>query len=231
MHQTGKTKTYALDIETVSQGKRAKDYVDKKRFTAPSNYKNADSIAKNIQEQKDAANKKHGLSWITGKVVSVALCDVFGDDEDIVIYGIDEVEILMKLAPYMEGQKLIGKTSFMFDFPFLVGRYMANGLTVPHSLKLKGSLYDVDTFFGWSAASSQRGSLDGYAHGIGYKSKPMHGSAVQGLYDTILMAMAEDDQAAVAAGWKELSDYNLHDTLATKQLALAYYGKEGMAWS
>jgi len=228
MHNERTFKTYSVDIETVSQGKRAVDYTNGKYYKPASNIKDPEKIKANIQKQKDAANDKHGLHWTLGKIVSVCFVDVFGDDKDVVLYGFDEIEILTKATEFLCGAKIIGKTSENFDWPFMIGRYMANGLTVPLSLKSRGLMYDVDKIFGWSSASGQRGRLDDYAHGIGFKSKPMQGSQVQKLYDTILLAKMEGDKVAEEAGWKELTDYNLHDGHVVKALCLAYYGKEGM---
>jgi len=219
--------TYSIDIETVSQGKRANEYTDQKKYKL-GNVKDPEKIKEALQKKKDEERNKHGLSWVTGKICSIAIVDIFGDKETQCFYGADESEILLKASEYMSGQKLIGKTSQLFDFPFLVGRYIANGLTVPMSLKSKGLLYDIDNIFGWSSQSNQRGTLDSYAHGINYKQKPMHGSAVQGLYDTILDASMKGDDVAVKAGWQQLRDYNIHDCMIVKALALAYYGEGGM---
>ena len=227
MHNERGVKTYSVDIETVSQGKRAIDYTDGKTYKL-GNVKDPVKVEAALQKKKDEERGKHGLSWITGKICSICFIDVFGNDEDKVFYGFDEEEILEKSAEFMDGSKLIGKSSEGFDFPFLVGRYMANGVRIPMSLKTKGLLYDVDKMFGWSSSSGQRGTLDGYAHGIGFKSKPMHGSQVQKLYDSILEAKMSKDKVAEDAGWKQLADYNVHDGKVVKALALAYYGKEGI---
>lgn len=228
MHETGETKTYAIDIETVSQGKRANDYTDNKKYKAPSNFKDELKIEANIEAQRKSARGKHGLHWVTGKVLSVALVDVYGSDKPICIKGVDEALVLEGLRPYMQNNRLIGKTSKNFDFPFLIGRYMANGGGVPRTLRTKNMLFDVDDFFGYSAASLQRGKLDDYAHGIGYKEKPMNGSAVQALYDSILNAKMEHDKVAEAALWAQLEEYNIHDCEVVKQMTLAYYGVEGV---
>jgi len=227
MHETGKTKTYAIDIETVSQGKRAIKYTDAKHYSAPSNYKDQEKIDANIEGQREKARGKHGLHWVTGKVFSVALVDVYGGDEPVFFSGLEESTVLEALRPYLQGNRLIGKTSKMFDFPFLIGRYMANGGGVPRALRTKNMLYDVDDFFGYSASSLQRTSLDAYAHGIGYKSKPMNGSAVQSLYNSILDAKIQKDETAEAVLWTQLKEYNIHDCEVVKQMTLAYYGAEG----
>ena len=59
MHYERQGKTYAVDIETVSQGKRANDYTDGKEYKAPSNYKNEEKIKDYIAEAKQKARTKH----------------------------------------------------------------------------------------------------------------------------------------------------------------------------
>jgi predicted PolB exonuclease-like 3'-5' exonuclease len=228
MHQARQNKTYAVDIETVSQGKRANDYTDNKEYKAPSNYKDQAKIEAKVEEQRQAARGKHGLHWFTGKVCSISFVDVFGNDEPVSFYGFDESEILLNAIQYMEGSKLVGMNSKNFDFPFLVGRYMANGLKVPTTLKQRTFQYDVNEFFGWSNASGQRGSLNDYAQGIGYKEKPLTGNKVQGIYDTALDAHMKGDDVALKAAWKQIVDYNVHDCEVVKSLARAYYGSEGL---
>ena len=219
-------KLYALDIETVSQGKRAIDYTNNDKYKAPVNIKDPAKIAANIELQKAKASTKHGLYWWTGKVVSIAIVDVFGDEEDQVFYGHNEEEILRATCCALKGNcKVIGMTSKNFDFPFLVGRFMANLLSVPPVLKRRYSALDVNDFFGISASSGQRGKLDNYAHGIVYAGKPdnMDGSKVQSLYDTIVQAEMDKDDVAVKAGWMQLRKYNLHDSNVVKAIATLYY--------
>lgn len=219
-------KLYAVDIETVSQGKRALDYSNSVKYKAPANIKDPIKIEANIEKQKATASTKHGLSWWTGKIISIAIVDVFGDEEDRVFYGHNEQEILWAAADVLTGHcKIIGMTSDNFDFPFLVGRYMANMLRVPAVLKRKYATLDVNKFFGYHASSGQRGKLNDYAHGIAYADKPdnLDGSKMQGLYDTIMQAEMDKDSVAAKAGWMQIKRYNLHDSNVVKALATLYY--------
>ncbi len=229
MHHERQGKTYAYDIETVSQGKRASDYTNNGvEYKAPSNYKDPEKIEKNIKEQKEKAKGGHGLKWWTGKVCSIAFVEIYGDDRQV-FYGFDEAEVLLKATELLNhGSKIVGMSSEGFDAPFLVGRYMANGLMIPRSLKIKACQYDVNKFFGFSASSGQRGKLNDYAHGIGFKEKPLSGNKVQGIYDTALDAKMQGDELAEAGAWKQITEYNLHDCDAVKALTRAYYGSEGI---
>ena len=219
---------YAIDIETVSQGKRAIDYTGQLELKAPSNYKDEEKIAAYVEKEKVKLQSKHGLHWWTGKVISVAIVDVFGNNEDQVFMGHDETKILKELNGVIGTGyvKLISMRGQTFDYPFLVGRFMANYIQIPRVFKTgRFGLLDVENFFGFSSASGQRGKLDDYAHGIGFAGKPgeLDGSKVQGLYDTIMAADMEDDRLTAVAAWKQLEKYNLHDAQVVKALANLYY--------
>lgn len=217
---------YAIDIETVSQGKVAKDFTDQQPY-ALGNVKDPVKVEAKLKEKKGEAAKKHGLSWWLGKVCSVAMIDLHAKDS-IVIAGYDEKEILTSLqVPLNSGAvKLIGKNSQTFDFPFLVGRYMANDLEVPRVLKKRGSCLDVENFFGYSSASGQRSKLSNYAHGLGMAGKTMHGSMVQDLYSMAVLAKMEGKTKEEEATWKKITEYNLQDSEIVKQMALKYYGQD-----
>lgn len=219
-------KLFAVDIETVSQGGRADNYTNEKDYKAPSNYKDEEKIQAYIKAEKNKARSKHGLSWWTGKIVSVAVVDVFGDAPDAVYYGHNEQDILVKLAEHLKGNvKIIGMCSAGFDFPYLVGRYMGNMMRVPSVLKRRYATLDVNNFFGYSSQSGQRGKLNDYAHGIAYADKPdnLDGSKVQEMYNTIVKADMDGDKLASTATWKQLERYNLHDANVVKALANLYY--------
>jgi len=228
MHQQQTNKTYAVDVETVSQGKRAIEYTNGKDYKL-GNVKDPKKIEAKLLEKKEEARQKHGLNWWTGKIISIGFVDVFGNDPDVCFYGYDEFEILTKAYDFLNGSKLIAKSGITFDYPFLVGRFMANDFAkIPFSLRTRSLQYDVDNFFGWSSASGQRGSLSDYSQGIGFKEKPLTGNMVQGIYDTAVDAKMQNDSVAEKAAWKEITDYNLHDCKAVKAIARAYYGNEGI---
>ena len=223
MRREGSPTTYALDIETVSQGLRANEYTDNKKYKL-GNVKVKEKVDATLKKKQEEARTKHGLHWVTGKVCSVALADIYSDKK-IVLYGYDEVEILTRLAEHLDGNKLIGKTFELFDAPFLVGRYMANNLPVPRSIKSESKLiYDVDKYFGFSASRSQGGALSAYAHGLGIAGKTASGNMVQGMYDTALDAKMNMDEVAEKAAWKELIDYNIADAMIVREMVRRYEG-------
>jgi len=106
MHREQQAKTYAVDIETVSQGKRAIDYTDAQEYKL-GNVKDPEKIKAKLEEKRSEARKKHALLWWLGKVVSIAFVDVYGNDPDVVFYGDSEAEILTKAYEYLKrsGQK------------------------------------------------------------------------------------------------------------------------------
>lgn len=222
MSTYNEVKLYAIDIETVSQGKIANDFTDK-TATVAKNIKDPEKIAARLITAKDDLRGKHGLSWWTGKIISISIVEVFGDYKEV-FCGHDEADILNKTMAVIGQSKLIGKTSINFDFPFIIGRLMALNIEIPMCFKNRNSLYDVDNFFGFSAASGQRSKLDFYAHGLAIKMKPMHGSQIQGKYDEIMaMQMGGDNEGPIRI-WKEIADYNLHDSEVVANMARRYYG-------
>jgi hypothetical protein len=234
VHREQQAKTYAVDIETVSQGKRAIDYTDAQEYKL-GNVKDPEKIKAKLEEKRSEARKKHALYWWLGRVVSIAFVDVYGDDPDVVFYGDSEAEILTKAYEYLNGPKLVGCYSDGFDYDYLRGRYMANiaektiDVGIPHSIRYESRFqqFDVNKIFGWSSQSSQRGKLNDYAHGLGLPLKPMTGESVAGLYETIIGAVLEGDKLTEDAAWKQLADYNLHDSRVTAAIARLYW-PEGM---
>lgn len=220
-----KTKVYSIDIETFTLGKEANEYTDSKSYKL-GNVKAADKVEAALALKRSEARRKHALSWWTGKIISVAVVDVFGDEPDECYAGHDEAEVLKELAVKLSKPcKLVGKSSDMFDYGFIKGRYMANRLNIPSVFKQANNLYDCDKFLSWSSQSSQRGSLSDYAFGIGAKEKPMKGSDVHDLYSRIMLTEASDVIEA-AKLWEELIDYNINDAVIVAELTRLYAGTD-----
>ena len=221
-----KVKIYSIDIETFTQGKRANEYTDNKTYKL-GNVKDPDKIEAALAKKKEEARRTHALHWWTGKIISIALVDVLGDEPEVCFSGHDEKLLLHELAMYLNKPcKLIGKSSEMFDFRFIIGRYMALDVEIPRVFKQNSKLFDVDKFFGYSAQSSQRGSLAVYAHGLGLDGKTMSGSDVHGLYERIMMTEPVD-KIAGAKLWDELVEYNLQDARIVAEMARRYIGNDG----
>jgi len=215
---------YAIDIETVSQGKISNEFTDK-TATVAKNIKDPEKIAARLKLSREELRNKHGLSWWTGKIISISIVSVFGPTKEV-FCGHDEVDILNKTIAIIGRAKVIGKTSINFDFPFMIGRLMALNIEVPPCLKNRNSMFDVDNFFGFSSASQQRSKLDFYAHGLAIKNKPMHGSQIQGKYNEIMAMQMGGDNMGPIKIWKEIADYNLHDSEVVANMARRYYGEE-----
>jgi hypothetical protein len=220
-----KTKTYSIDIETFTLGKEANEYTDSKSYKL-GNVKDPMKIEAALVQKRSDARRKHALSWWTGKIISVAVVDVFGDESDECYAGHAEAEVLKELANKLAKPcKLVGKSSDMFDYGFIKGRYMANRLNIPAVFKQPHNLYDCDKFLSWSSQSSQRGSLSDYAHGIGAKEKPMKGSDVHDLYSRIMIAEGTD-AIETAKLWDELIAYNINDSVIVAELTRLYAGTD-----
>ena len=204
----------AVDIETVTQGQKAKEYTDLEKIKAPSNYKSEEAIKKYIDAEREKKGMKHALSWHTGKVLSVAWEDVKTGEQGF-FWSLEEVEVLNKIVEMWSGCNLIGKSALDFDFPFLRGRYIANKMPIPAVLKDRNRMYDCDDFLSWSKSCGQRGKLDAYAHAMGMELKSMDGSHVGTLYDRIVL---ENDQKAI----DELEEYNIYDAAIVAEMTRRY---------
>ena len=222
-------KVFSIDIETFTLGKKANEYTNDKSYRL-GNVKDPDKVKAALAKKKEEAARKHALSWWTGKIVSVAVVDVYSNSGDEVCFaGHDEASVLKELAVYLNTPcKLVGKSSEMFDYGFLRGRYMANRLNIPRVLKQQNNLLDCDKFLAFSSQSSQRGTLADYAFGLGLEGKTMKGSDVAELYERIMMTESVDKIAA-AKLWDELIEYNLQDARIVAEMTRLYYGTEGGA--
>ncbi len=216
-------KLYALDIETTSQGKRANEWTDNMPVKL-GNIKDLAKIESKKKAVRDEARSKQALHWATGKIVSLAMVNVFDTTDRHVFWGFDEVEILTYACEKMKGCKLIGKSSQTFDFPFIVGRLIANKMTVPAVLRQRSRMFDMDNFFGWSSASGQRGSLAMYSHGLSLDDKLMDGASVPVLYSNAIDAKIKGDTQEVMRIWDKIAEYNLDDCDKVAHAARYYYG-------
>lgn len=209
---------FAIDIETVTQGAKATEYTSREKIKAPSNYKSEDAINKYIEQERTKRGFKHALSWHTGKVLSVAWEDVKSGEQSF-FWSLNEVEVLNTIRKAWAAANLIGKSALDFDFPFLRGRFMANGLAIPSVLKDPNRLNDCDNFLSFSRACGQRGKLDSYAHALGLELKPMDGSHVGTLYDRICMDSPKGDKDKAV---EILHEYNVHDVYIVAEMTRRY---------
>ena len=217
---------WALDLETVPSDK-INEIVDKMKFEAPSNYKDPVKIEAYINERREAAKLDGGLSWMTGKIVSYAFANV-GDIAQgikprvVAGCGADEAQLLNKMMKDMEENgmmNLIGKTSEVFDFPYLRGRCIANDITMPDTLRNRYQLFDIDTILCGRQGTKQTGSLNSYLDACGLPTKTGHGSEVYGKYLAAIAAKVAGDLDGYKNKMLEIKDYNINDTVATATLA------------
>ena len=217
---------WAVDIETVPSDK-IEDIVNKMEFSAPSNYKDPDKIAAYIAERREAAKIDGGLSWMSGKIVSYAFVNV-GDvangikPRTISSCGVDEKQLLEKMMTDMTSNSmmnLIGKTSEVFDFPYIRGRCIANDISMPDTLRNRYQLFDIDSILCGRQGTKQTGSLNSYLEACELPTKTGKGSEVYGKYLTALASKVANDMAGYKNKMMEIKDYNINDTVATAQLA------------
>lgn len=206
----------ALDIESVPH-ERADDWYSGVSVKAPSNYKDEAKIKAYVDAARAKLGQKAALSWHTGKVLSFAVADV-KTNESLFFWGLDEVKVLDQLELYCTGRTIYAKSGKLFDYPFLIGRYMANKMPVPRFLKSNETKKDVDDFFSYSNANPQRGSLQAYAHGLNIAGKDGDFSiASKVYYDSLAGLLSEDDV-------KKLETYNKQDALIVADMVRRYEG-------
>lgn len=198
----------AFDIETVKNDMADTYYAEHKAYRAPSNYTDPVKIEQYIEKQRIKDASMSGLAWYTGKVCCVCMEDT-ETGEKWGVYSTNEKEILETTTDILNkhiGKTLIGKSSVDFDVPFLIGRYLVNGVRAPIALTDKTE--DVDNFFSRSRSCKQRTKLDTYAYALGLPMKPFDGSKVQGMYDEGKL--------------EEIKDYCQHDVHIVAEMVKRY---------
>lgn len=216
---------WAIDIETVSQGARAEEYSQNVEVKT-GNIKDPEKIKAKQDEALVKARSMLGLSWVTGKVFCVSLvnCDT-GERKSFI--GFNELEMLTALRIHLDKtlsgmSHLYAKSGKDFDYPFLIGRYIANNARLPKIFKEKYSVLDIDDLLTMNKQSSQRDKLSAYAHGMEIDGKLMHGSKVQDEYNRALLAKG-DDQVQIL---KDMVDYCEQDAVIVAEFVKRYYGEE-----
>lgn len=127
-------------------------------------------LEQSVLRKRQLATEKAGLHWWTGKVVSVAWVDVSTLEHGGYASPEDEVACLRWLSVKLATKPdcyVAGRSSVEFDFPFLVGRYLAHNLPLPRQLRHWGQVKDVHDMFGYKHLGSQRSTLEDYAFGLG----------------------------------------------------------------
>lgn len=206
----------AIDIETVPN-QSADAYVDQEKFEAPANYKDPEKISQAIMQKRQAALDKAALRWWTGKVICIGIVDVDNGWSEV-LAGDDEAAILddffSLLSVKFRDYYLTSKSGKDFDFPFLVGRAMANNIGLPPQLFSRYQITDVNEIFGRHSTATQRGKLSDYAWGLGIDGKMGSGGDIGHWYNLARLG----DEAA----WKYIRDYCLRDTEIVAKILKRY---------
>lgn len=185
----------SLDIETV-RNERAPEYFETGKAKPDGRLKSEEAIEKNLKEQFD----KSGLHWWLNKIVSITAEVIthinkypyIRRSEKFSRGSKDEASILKSFGDYLVdidkgylGISPVGKYSKGFDFPVIVGRFMAHDLGVPMMFYNQRPLRDIEEIFSPYGRNSQVTTLDNIAWGLGIDGKTdMDGSMVQEVYDS-----------------------------------------------
>jgi len=219
-------KHLSIDIETVGLGKQARDFVMENTTILYGNIKDPEKREAKKNATIEKLSSQLGLRWFTGKVISIAINDVITNETQC-FYGDNESELLNHFNTLLNGcdhVKLYGKNISTFDVPFIIGRMMANKIIPSKHLKDRFKVEDVDTYFGFSSQSNQRGKLSEYCFGLGVDGKgDMDGSQVQPLYDMMIMS---NDPEQESLFWNKIKEYNINDTILVSNIVKAYRGDE-----
>jgi hypothetical protein len=222
---------WSLDIETAPNENAGRFHeLFATDIKAPSNYKDEDKIKAYIQEKMLEESSKDALSWVTGKIVSIAMVNVADcgrekkEHKVIAFAGANEKAILEAWCKEMESPnngiyQVVGKYSGMFDYPFIKGRLIANSLKAPQGFKNSYNLLDIDTMLCARSGSSQVVSLNKYAFACGLDAKTMKGSDVPRLYAEAIAAKALGNNDKYAEIFTAIKDYNIKDAEITAQIA------------
>jgi hypothetical protein len=212
----------AFDIETATNDTAPLWFADVE-IEAPSNYKDPEKIAAYIAKERSTLISKGALKWWTGRIISYAIVNIYHLEDKKFFFHTDEKKVLEELFNDLSDcAELWGKSSIQFDVPFLIGRYMANKMTIPFKLTQKTE--DIDQVFGYSSQAAQRGSLDAYMFGMGIKRKQMSGSLVPKMFDDYMFNILSGNKEQADFIIKELEEYNLNDAIGTAEMVRRYRG-------
>jgi predicted PolB exonuclease-like 3'-5' exonuclease len=169
---------FAFDIET-TKNDYAKDFF--MSGLAKPNWRLKDP--EKIKADLDKQFYKSGLCWWTGKVCCITAKSVDGSVSFLQVHE-DEKKLLTNFAEFIVfatqkfgATNFIGKSSKGFDFPFLVGRYMANDIGVPKTFMMKRQIVDVDEIFSQYGKNGQVTNLQNYAWGLNIAGKTVSNGA------------------------------------------------------
>lgn len=220
-----------IDIETVNAEetpselfqKRFRKEMDEAYLVAS----DASPTYRRIEAVKSVFESKAALHAEFGKVVAISIGKWVDDEKKFYIRtlsGINEIELLTQSTKSIEragGTHLVAHNGIDFDFPFLMRRYIINGLPMPSQLRAYGvkpwDLKLEDTMKMWGGSAwNYKVSLELLCHVLGLESpkKDIEGSDVAELF-------YKGDEESL----KKIADYCAGDVLAC---ANAYCRMKGL---
>lgn len=231
---------WAFDLETASNDTAAKFHAKfAKDIKAPSNWKDEEKIKAYKEKALAELREKDALTWLTGKVCSIAITnvgDVMKNINDIpkalksgkirhfAFCGFDEKKLLLAAHNVIsDGEnamfQLVGKNNSAFDNGFLIGRMMVNDVPIPAMMKNSYNLMDIDMMIGGTRASNQIASLSKYCFALGMDDKLLAGNMVPRLYKDAVAAKVAGDVEKVKEIMLKIKAYNIDDTVKTAIIA------------
>jgi len=206
-----------FDIETV-MNERAPQWWDTVKIEAPKNFKDPEKIKAAIDEKKAKLYSKSALTWHTGKVFSFAAVSVKNPKETKFFHSLDEKEVLNEIAKACNGKEVFAKHGKHYDYPFLVGRYLANSIAVPSFLRGKQMAREVNDFWSYSQSCDQILNLEATAYGLGIEGKFGDFKIVGQVYDSLITNTCTPEML------KQLEDYNIQDAAIVAEIVRRYNG-------
>lgn len=203
----------SFDIECVRQ-ESADAYYDSKDYKPAKNLKDPKKIQASIEAKRQTDKDNAVFKWFVSKVICISIVH---NGKKRTWSGDHEADVITGLFDYMQGRPgavLVGKSSHLFDTPFLIGRTLANDIGMPLCLVPEAKpIRDVDHIFSHSSRCSQVSSLADYAHGLGVEGKSNDGSNVALMHER--------------GEWDEIKSYCEQDAMIVYEMIKRYRRRYG----
>lgn len=217
------------DLNTLAQAVPWKSY--QRKFSNEIEKTEGDDFVKKMANHYE---EKAALHAEFGKIIAISIGKMVIEEEHPKgmfyirsLTGRDEATLLKQANDSFAraGGTLVGHNAIEFDFPFLMRRYMINGLPIPPQLNVAGlKPWDVkleDTMKMWSGTQwSHKISLELLCHVLGIPSpkQDISGADVAQIYwDSFKVVEGELPFDTEAKAMKRIGDYCNLDVLAAAQ--------------
>jgi len=222
---------WAYDIETaanVGAGAFHKKFLG--TITAPKNIKDPEKIKAAIAEKIRKETSKDALSWVTGRIVSIAIVSVADVINKVkkprrfAFCGMNEKKLLEAFAAVLADNAngifyIVGKNNSSFDDSFVIGRCLVNDVAIPELMKNSYNMLDVDRMICGRTGSSNVTSLSKYCFALGLEDKLMDGSTVPKLFAKAFMAHTSGNTEEYKKIMLDIKAYNIDDAVKTAEIA------------